>query len=58
VDETLTIQGKLEVVEPDGAIYLRLGGSLVLMETEGEAPDLDVFVRAHPDLIGLFPRED
>lgn len=57
VGETLTIQGQLEAVESSGIVYLRLGSSLISLETEGEPPPLDVYVRAHPDLILLFPRE-
>lgn len=52
----LTIQGKLEAVEPNGVVYLRLGSSMISLETEGEPPHPDVFVKANPDLMMLFPR--
>ncbi len=54
--EQLTIQGKVEVVEPNGIIFVRLGSSTISLETEGEAPKVDVYVKAHPDMMILFPR--
>ena len=52
----LTIQGKLEAVEPNGIVYVRLGSSMISLETEGDPPAPDVFVKANPDLMMLYPR--
>lgn len=58
VDNLVTLQGKLENIEPDGTAYLRLGSSLITMETEGRyTPPLDTYIRVHADKIILFPFE-
>ena len=54
--EELTIQGKLESVEPNGVIYMRLGSSMISLETEGEPPHEDVFIKVNPDMMILYPR--
>lgn len=56
VGNILTIQGKLEAVEPNGVVHMRMGSSMISLETEGEPPDVDVFVKANPDMMVLFPR--
>lgn len=54
--EKLTVQGKLETVDPDGTIHVRLGSSVLSFETEGSPPREDVFIKANPDMMILFPR--
>jgi hypothetical protein len=54
-DRLMTLQGKLESVEPDGVAYLLVGAVVVTVKTNGEPPALDTFVRAHTNKIILFP---
>lgn len=53
----VTLQGKVESVEPDGITYLLIGATLVTVKTNGEPLPQDSFVRAQADKIILFPYE-
>jgi hypothetical protein len=57
LNHLVTLQGKLETVEPDGIVYLLIGSGIVTVKTNGEPPPLDSFIRAHADKIILFPYE-
>jgi hypothetical protein len=58
VEYLVTLQGKLEEVEPDGVVYLRIGSGLATIKTNGTPPPLDTFVKAHPAKINLFPYDN
>jgi len=55
LNQLVTLQGKLETVEPDGVVYLLIGAGIVTVKTNGTPPPLDSFIRAHADKIILFP---
>lgn len=57
LNQLVTLQGKLESIQPDGVAYLLIGAALVTVKTSGEPLPLDSFVRIHADKIILFPYE-
>ncbi|GIK56357.1 MAG: hypothetical protein HND44_06655 [Chloroflexi bacterium] len=57
LNQLVTLQGKLESIQPDGVAYILIGAVLVTVKTSGDPLPLDSFVRVHADRINLYPYE-
>jgi hypothetical protein len=58
LNSLVTLQGKVESVEPDGITYLLIGATLVTVKTHGQPLAQDSFVRAQAEKLILFPYEE
>lgn len=53
-DDMLILQGKLELIEADGVAVLRMGESVLLLQTKGGTPEAGSFVRVLANRVTLF----
>ncbi len=54
-DNKLSLLGRLEANDPDGVVFVRLGTTLLMLETAGKPAAPGSFVQIHPPKLVLFP---
>ena len=57
-DQGMMLQGKVERLDSDGIVYVRLHSSLIMIETDARKPSLpETFVSIRPERILLYPHD-